>query len=93
MRIERYQSEILVDINDWLKTDLSELAEEMRRYQRDYENELVKVNSITKISEVINNRCQVQIVFDHVLDADNTGDYIEDIEERLFIEDPKGLEL
>ncbi|MEH3000161.1 hypothetical protein [Bacillus pumilus] len=93
MRIERYQSEILVDINDWLKTDLNELAEEMRRYQRDYENELVKVNSITKISEVINNRCQVQIVFDHVLDADNTGDYIEDIEERLFLEDPKGLEL
>lgn len=92
MKIERYQSKVVVDINDWLKTDLNELAEEMRRYQRDYEKELVKVNSINKISEVINNRCQVQIVFDHVLDADDTGDYIEDIEERLFLEDPKGLE-
>ncbi|MEW4194398.1 hypothetical protein Q0N41_11860 [Bacillus altitudinis] len=92
MKIERYQSKVVVDINDWLKTDLNELAEEMRRYQRDYEKELVKVNSINKISEVINNRCQVQIVFDHILNADDTGDYIEDIEERLFLEDPKGLE-
>lgn len=92
MKIERYQSKVVVDINDWLKTDLNELAEEMRRYQRDYENELVKVNSINKIFEVINNRCQVQIVFDHILNADDTGDYIEDIEERLFLEDLKGLE-
>ncbi|MEK5498734.1 hypothetical protein [Bacillus sp. FSL M8-0077] len=92
MRVDRYQSKVVVDINNWLKTDLNELAEEMRRYQRDYENELVKVNSTNKISEVINNRCQVQIVFDHILNADDTGDYIEDIEERLFLEDPKGLE-
>ncbi|MGE6629034.1 hypothetical protein [Bacillus sp. NPDC077027] len=92
MNIERYQSKIVVNINDWVETDLNELAEEIRRYQRDYQNELVKINSISKISEVINNHCQVRIVFDHIIDTDNTGEYIEDIEDRLFLEDPKELE-
>ncbi|MGR6899617.1 hypothetical protein [Rummeliibacillus sp. BSL5] len=82
--IEKYEVEVILDVYRGVKEDLENTIEEMKAYQKEYENDLVTVLEIKELPVIQTDKRQYIIILQVERDTNNLGRIYESEEEKLF---------
>ncbi|MFG3614284.1 MULTISPECIES: hypothetical protein [Rummeliibacillus] len=82
--IEKYEVEVILDVYRGVKEDLENTIEEMKAYQKEYENDLVTVLEIKELPIIQTDKRQYIIILLVERDTNNLGRIYESEEEKLF---------
>ena len=82
--IEKYEVEVILDVYRGVKEDLENTIEEMKAYQKEYENDLVTVLEIKELPIIQTDKRQYIIILQVERDTNNLGRIYESEEEKLF---------
>ena len=82
--IEKYEVEVILDVYRGDQEDLENTVEEMKAYQKEYENDLVTVLEIKELPIIQTDKRQYIIILLVERDTNNLGRIYESEEEKLF---------
>lgn len=82
--IEKYEVEVILDVYRGDQEDLENTVEEMKAYQKKYENDLVTVLEIKELPIIQTDKRQYIIILQVERDTNNLGRIYESEEEKLF---------
>ncbi|MCM3318168.1 hypothetical protein M3603_16260 [Rummeliibacillus stabekisii] len=82
--IEKYEVEVILDVYRGDQEDLENTVEEMKAYQKEYENDLVTVLEIKELPIIQTDKRQYIIILQVERDTNNLGRIYESEEEKLF---------